>query len=576
MLLELTVSNFAVIEKLHLSLQPGLTVLTGETGAGKSLLMDALTALLGGRVGPEVIRTGASNARIEGVFQAPSEDASLAALLSEYGLESEEEVLIITREVSDRGRTLARINGRTAPLALLRQVGASLVDIHGQSEHLSLLDRRRHLDFLDAFGGLMAERQELAFGVAELRKLHQELEKLESQEAEAMRHLELLRFQVEEIQAARLQPGEEETLLHEREVLANAQHLQEWSLSAYQALSWAEGASAVDLVEQAKASLKTAALVDPELQSYLTSLEEASIALEDASRGLRSYADAIEFNPARQAEVEERLELLAHLRRKYGSTVAEVLAYAQRGEEELAREESKEERRAALQQSIADLEESLGQLAHQLSERRQKALQRLETAVGHELEELHMEHVRFAVRLEQQMTPEGLPLPDGRRYTLTTTGVDQVEFLLSANPGEELRPLAQVASGGETSRLMLALKSALQGADAVPTLVFDELEMGVGGRGGEVVGKKLWALARGRQVLCVTHLPQIACYGDAHLRVAKEVLLDKTFTQVDVLEGEARLDELTAMLGGASQRLYDSAQELLSHAHSWKAKQGDS
>ena len=574
MLLELRVSQFAVIEELRLSLQPGLTVLTGEMGAGKSLLVDALAALLGGRVTQEAVRTGASSARVEGVFDCPPEDAGLGMLLQENGLREEGGVLILSREFTIGGRSVARINSRAVPVSLLREVGAYLVDIHGQTEHLSLLDSRRHLDFLDAFGGLLEQRREFGVRVAELRRLQQELEGLRRDDAEHARYLELLRFQVGEIQAARLQPEEEETLLQEREVLANTQMLQQGVLTAYGALARAEDLSAADLVEQAKGALKDAAQVDAVLQPHLESLEEMAINLEETARALRAYVDAIEANPARQAEVEERLDFIARLRHKYGSSVDEVLTHAQRGEEELAQAESLEERCALLEEKIASLEGELGLLADRLSQGREETLRLLEAAVRQELGELQMEHVRFAVHQDRQVALQGLPLPDGQRYAFSATGVDRVEILLSANPGEVLRPLARIASGGETSRLMLALKSALQRADPVPTLVFDEIEMGVGGRGGDVVGRKLWSLAGGRQVLCITHLPQVACYGDTHLRVAKEVVLDRSFTQVEPLQGEARLDEMAAMLGGASDRLRESARELLGRARAWKGRHG--
>ena len=573
MLQEIIVSNFAVIENLHLSLDPGLTVVTGETGAGKSLLVDALTALLGGRVGAEIIRSGSSKAKIEGVFQSPPEGDPLTTLLYENGLETDEEVLIISREVRDQGRTSARINGHPVTLSVLRQIGESLVDIHGQSDHLSLLNSRRHLEFLDAYGSLTFEQEQVGSKVTRLLELRKELEDLKTHEVEALKHLELLRFQFEEIDAAHLQGGEEEHLMSERELLVNAQRLRDWCLASYQALYSSDGPSAVDLLEEAKISLKIASQVDPALLAHFESVEEAATTLTEASRALLFYADSIELDTNRQIEVEERLDLIARLRRKYDSTIEELLVYAQQVKETLDQRESQEERRASLERIIDTLESGIGKLAKQLSEKRGKALKKLESGVEQQLEELDMGKVNFTIHQSQEQVNDGIPFPDGRRYAFNLTGVDRIEFLISTNPGEEPRPLVQVASGGETSRLMLAIKSALHNANVIPILVFDELEMGVGARSGDVIGKKLWSLSKGRQVLCVTHLPQVASYGDTHLRVTKEVVLDRTFTQVNALNGEGRIQELIEMFGGANTHLYHTAQDLLASAISWKNTQ---
>lgn len=573
MLREIIVSNFAVIENLHLSLAPGLTVVTGETGAGKSLLVDALTALLGGRVGAEIIRSGSPNAKIEGVFQSPSEGDPLTTLLHENGLETDEEVLIISREVRDQGRTSARINGHPVTLGVLRQIGESLVDIHGQSDHLSLLNSRRHLEFLDAYGSLTFEQEQVGSEVTKLLEFRKDLEDLKKDELEASKHLELLRFQSEEIDAAHLQVGEEEHLMRERELLANSQRLRDWCLASYQALSSSDGPSAVDLLEEAKISLKMASQVDPELLAHFESMEEAATVLTEAGRALLSYADSIELDTARQTEVEERLDLIARLRRKYDSTLEDLLVYGHQVKETVDQSESQEEKRAELERIIDALESDIGKLAKQLSEKRSKTLKKLEGGVEQQLKELDMGKVNFTIHQIQEQVHDGLPFPDGRRYAFNVTGVDRIEFLLSTNPGEEPRPLVQVASGGETSRLMLAIKSALQDANGIPILIFDELEMGVGARSGDVIGKKLWSLSKERQVLCVTHLPQVASYGDTHLRVAKEVVLERTFTQVNALNEEERVKELAEMFGGANTNLYHTAQDLLESAMSWKIAQ---
>jgi DNA repair protein RecN (Recombination protein N) len=573
-LAEISVRNFAVIEETSLALSPGLNVLTGETGAGKSLIVDAVAALLGSRLDQEVIRAGADRALVEGVFLPPAQlRAELAPLLEEAGVPLEEE-LVIVREVQRGGRSVARLNGRAVPLSLLREVGRRLVDIHGQTEHLSLLDQRRQMDFLDAYGGLLPLRGQVSRAMAQVRRLRRELSSLERDERAVERERDILQFQVQEIEAARLQPGEEEELRQERERLAHAQALREACQAAYHALYGAEGRSATDMMAKAQAALQTVSHLDPRLGDALASLSEALAVAEEAARALRAYAAQVEDDPRRLEQVMERLELIERLKRKYGPSIEAVLAYAEEARRNLASLESSEERRQHLQEELSRAEEEAGRLALELSLARQAAARRLEEAVAASLRDLALGHVAFRIALRQEEARDGLSV-EGRPLAFDETGVDRVEFLVATNPGEPLKPLARVASGGETSRFLLALKGALAEADPVPTLVFDEIDVGIGGRSAEVVGRKLWTLARCHQVLCITHLPQIAAYADAHHRVAKDLLLGRAFARAASLDERERVQELAAMLGGPhpSPRMQAGAQELLSRAEAWKRAQ---
>ena len=574
-LAELLVRNFAVLAEVRVSLGPGFNVITGETGAGKSLIVDAVGALLGSRLEAEAVRSGASAAQVEGVFLLPEAvRRQLAPLLEEAGVPLEEE-LVVAREVSLAGRNLARLNGRTVPLSLLREVGRRLVDVHGQSEHLSLLEGRRHLDYLDAFGGLLPQRAAVAAAVARVRSLRRQLEELSRDEREVARERDLLHYQLQEIEAAALRPGEEEELKEERQRLAHAQALQEAAQSAYHSLYAAEGYSAFDTLARAQAALQAVAHLDPRLRHLLSALEGAAAEVEEAARALRAYAAQVEHDPHRLQQVEERLEAMARLKRKYGDSIEEVLDYARRARERLGHLLSGQEERERLEGELRPAEEEAAELALALSRARQRAAAALEEAVAAELADLALGQVAFRVELAREEDPRGLPL-EGRRLAFDETGLDRAQFLVATNPGEPLRPLAKVASGGEMSRFLLALKGALARVDPLPTLIFDEIDVGIGGRSAEVVGRKLWALARDHQVLCVTHLPQIAAYADAHYRVSKEMLLGRAFSQVQRLGEEERVAELAAMLGGPrpTPRLLATAREFLARAQDWRQQQG--
>lgn len=574
MLSELTITNFAIIDRLQLALTPGLTVVTGETGAGKSIIIDAVSTLLGGRADPEFIRAGTEGARVEGIFELPSTlREELTSLLQEQGLEADEGKLILAREINRSGRNMCRVNGRAVPLTIFSQLGEQLVDIHGQSEHLSLLRIKEHLNFLDRYAELQAQRAAVAACVRELRQVRTELDRLQRDERELARRADLLQFQVNEIHAAALEPHEEADLLAERRLLSNAERLSTLANDAFQKLGGGseERRSITDLLGQALRDLTELEKLDPKIAAQRQVVEEASYQLEDVARTLRAYRDGVEFNSVRLEAVEERLALIHGLTRKYGNSIPEVLSFAQQAAQELNDITHNEERVAELHEQETRLVAEAGARAAALSTARRAAGQRLATGVERELDELSMKNAQFVVNCQWKAEPNGL-LVEGKRYTFDLSGIDNIEFLISPNVGEPPKPLVKIASGGETSRLMLALKVVLSAADQTPTLIFDEIDQGIGGRVGGIVGRKLWGLTAEHQVLCVTHLPQLACYGDTHLQVDKAEMEGRTVTRVRTLEGTERLEELSAMLGGpASKARLHNAEEMYKETLSVKA-----
>ncbi|NIN69408.1 MAG: DNA repair protein RecN [Anaerolineae bacterium] len=578
MLTYLTIRNFAIIEHLELQPSAGFNALTGETGAGKSIIIDAVSLLLGGRADTDHIRAGSDQALIEGVFSLPGTQHQrlILPLLREHGLEDEGEgQLILTREINLKGRNLCRVNGRLTTLGVLRQIGQQLVDIHNQGEHLSLLRVRQHVDFLDRYGGLLTLRDDVGRLVRTLHGTRAELSRLLQDERELAHRMDLLQYQIEEIAAARLEPGEEEDLNQERVLLSNAERLLSESNGLYRTLHEGEGAerSILDLLGEVSEGLAKLAELDGRLAGQQKALEETTYQLQEVAAALRSYGEGIEYDPQRLLQVEERLDLIYGLKRKYGDSIAEILAYGESAAKELATLSHSEERIEELRSQEQELLVQISQLASELSMAREEASRMLAEAMEAELKDLGMEKARFSVAIEQRPAEEGVQI-ESRRLAFDHTGIDQVEFMISPNVGEPLKPLSKIASGGETARLMLAMKTVLSAADEVPVLIFDEIDAGLGGRGGAVVGRKLWTLGWGHQVLCVTHLPQIAAFGDAHYKVAKSVVEGRTMTSVADLVAGSRTDELAEMLGTASDATHESALEMRQEVEKWKAAQG--
>jgi DNA repair protein RecN (Recombination protein N) len=571
MLEELRIRNFAIIDSLELSFAPGFNVITGETGAGKSIMIDALEVLLGARTDSAFVRAGADRALIEGVFTLDglSREVVQAVLRREELPDDDVSYITLSREVRENRRSTARINGVTVNADLLREIGEALVDVHGQSDHLSLLKPATHIDLLDRYADLMEMRVAMGALVDKVLHVRQEIRKLVEDEAALQRRADRLRSDIEDIEAARLQPGEEDELRAERTRLANSEQLATLTSEAFMALmgddSASEQISAVDLLMQVSVALGKLANIDPALKEQSEMADLLSEQAQELAGVIQDYGETVEYNPARLDDVEERLEVINRLKRRYGPTIEAVIEYAEKSRAELDSIENSEERLETLRAEEDKLLRYIGEMGQKISRMRQQFGQKLSASVVRELADLRMEHTRFEVAITYKDQADGCYVDD-RRVHFTHNGIDHVEFMMSANPGEPLRPLAKVASGGETARIMLALKRVLSLADQTPTLIFDEIDQGIGGRVGGVVGEKLWSLAANHQVLVVTHLAQLAGYADRHFRAEKDVNPRHTRTRVSVLDDEARVRELAEMLGATSDSGSQTARDILAEA----------
>jgi DNA repair protein RecN (Recombination protein N) len=547
-LVELRIRDFAVVERALIEFGPGLNVLSGETGAGKSIIVDALSTVAGARATSEVVRAGAAAARVEARF-APTHAPGAARWLEAQGLADDE--LVVAREIGADGRSRAWINGRPATVGMLRELGEQLVEIIGQHEGTRLLRPATHLELLDAFAGAaaLALRDEVAAGVARRAALLAEREALTAGERDRQRRVEWLRHELAEIDAARLRPGEDAELEARRARLVHAGRLAGAAAAAYAALYERDDGAAVDRLGQARAVLREAAGLDPALAAVAAQVDALSGAVVEVARELAAYRDRIEAQPDELEVVEERLAQLAALRRKYGATLEEVAAAREAAAAELARLAGSEERLAAITGELADLERALAAQCTRLSGLRAAAARRLEAGVGRELEALDLRRARLTVTLGREPDPDGLVV-DGERVAIRASGVDRAEFLFTPNRGEEARPLAKIASGGELSRVALALRHVLAAAGQVPVMVCDEVDAGIGARTAGAVGALLVGASRARQVLCVTHLPQIASLADRHFWVAKDVARGRTQVQVRRLDGRERVEEIARMVSG--------------------------
>lgn len=562
MLLELTVKHLAVIEEVRVSFQTGFHVFTGETGAGKSILIDALSLAIGGRASADLVRHGYDKAEIEALFDVPGTHPAWA-LLQDNGIEaSREEPLFVRREVTAAGKSTARVNGQLVTLSTLKALGETLVNIHGQHEHQSLLRVDRHLEWLDAFGGADVAKRKTAYKrvYTEYVEVKKELDELRASGKEALRMADLYRFQWEEIEAANVKVGEDEWLQEEKQRLSNAERLYAAASESYEALYG--GKRGLEAISKAMQRIADIAKFD---EATLGPLQEqissAYYQLEDAAFQLRDYREGIEFNPERLEQIEQRLQTLHTLKRKYGDGIEDILAYGAKMKEELDRFENQDERIEALTASLARLEAELRARAAELSETRRQAADRLASRLMEHLKDLHMEKTRFEVVLASS---------DG---AFKADGWDQAEFMIAPNPGEPLRGLAKIASGGELSRIMLAMKSIFAAVDQVPTLIFDEVDTGVSGRAAQAIAEKMADVAGGVQVFAITHLPQVACMADAHYAIEKKVKGERTFTEVSALDARARTEELARMLGGVeiTETTLQHAQEMLALAESRKS-----
>ncbi|MFC4302633.1 DNA repair protein RecN [Cohnella boryungensis] len=556
MLRELSIHNLAVIEKVGVTFHPGFHVLTGETGAGKSIVIDALTLAAGGRGSADMIRHGCDKADIEAVFDLgighPVWDT-----LQRLGIEADrDETLLIRRELLAHGKSSARINGQSVTLTMLKEVGEHLVNIHGQHEHQSLLKTDKHLEWLDLFAGEDIREDKTAYRAVyqQYQSVSKERRELEEKSRQGMQMLDLYRFQLDEIASARLKPGEDESLADERRKLTHAEKLAEAVTEAYDLLYGTKGLSAIS---RALTRLQDIVKFDPApLQPAVDQLQNAYYGAEDAVYQLRDYKDNIEFNPERLAQIEQRLDVLHSLKRKYGETLEEIINYRDKIKAEADQLDNREELLEQLAAQEESLRLDLQARAERLSAIRRAAARVLAKQIEQELTDLQMERSVFEVKL-------------GVAAELSSSGTDTAEFVLSTNPGEPPKPLAKIASGGEMSRVMLALKAIFARIDEIPVLVFDEVDTGVSGRAAQAIAEKLSRLSRSCQVFAITHLPQVACMADHQYEIYKQVT-DKSRTQTSVTElsAEQRIEELARMLGGVevTEKTRHHAQEMLSLA----------
>jgi DNA repair protein RecN (Recombination protein N) len=562
MLREIHIQNYAVIDNLTVEFGPGLNLLSGETGSGKSILVDALGLALGGRTSAEVIRTGEDRALVTAVFSAEGK-APWADWLEEYGVAAGDDgELILRRELQAGGRSRMLVNDQPITLAAIRTLARRVVEMHGQNEHVSLFARDAQLGVLDQFAGVSAELETVRTLHARRRELEQELDGLSHNEQERLRTLDLLGFQVRELEKAELQPGEDAQLEEERRILSNLEKVRTAASTAFAELYEDEGA-AIARVAAAARQLDDLKRYDSSIASEIEPLAAARAALEDVAAFLRNYVGKLEANPLRLEEIEDRLALIDRLKRKYGASVEDILAYAAEVRQNLASLEHADERREVVRKELAKAAAEYRKAAETLSEKRREAARRFVKLVREELAQLGMEKTRMEIHFERAAEGQG-----------GAVGIDEIEFRISPNVGEDLRPMEKIASGGEISRLMLALKTVVgqarvgrgtRGAkNAEVTFIFDEVDAGVGGRVAESVGQRLKRLARDGQVLCVTHLAQIACFADRHFYVEKSARANRTVTTIKPLAGEKeRAEELARMLSGS--QITDS---VLKHATS--------
>ncbi len=552
MLIELNIRNFAIIDRLQVPFGPGLSVLTGETGAGKSIIIDAVGLLLGARARPELIRTGEDEATVEALFDLAAESETVLEL-RESGFEAERE-LMVKRTISRGGKNRVYINGSLARVAQLQDIVARLLTIYGQHEHQQLQRTETHLGLLDRFAEIDGKLNRYRQIYREFGETAARLKNLETAERERQQRLEILTYQHREIADAGLREGEDDELAAERLLLQNAGRLAATAEDGHERLYGAQGAVCENIGSLA-ADLESLAGVEPHFGQLAEALRNCQYTLEDAAGQLRSYGGQVSFDPERQNQVETRLALLAVLKRKYAPTIGEILRRYSEIEQETKKIQCLEASREDLQQALANFRAQLLQAGKELSLARQQAAGRLQKAVEGELKDLLMEKARFEMRF--------FPLPEPGAQ-----GLERGEFYLTPNPGEEPRPLAWVASGGELSRIMLALKRAAPDSETIPTLIFDEVDTGIGGTAATAVGGKLKGVAARAQVLCVTHLPQVAAFADNHFRVEKHEEEGRTRTVVVSLRGEDRVREMARMLGGSlvTAKTLDHAREIIQNS----------
>jgi DNA repair protein RecN (Recombination protein N) len=544
---ELRITNFAIIDTLHVHFGQGLHVFTGETGAGKSIIIEALSLALGGRASAEMIRSGEDTATIEAAFDLAGR-AEVVELARAHGIDVNGDELVIKRAIS-ASRNRVYVNGTLSTVSVLELLGSKLVEIHGQYEQQTLLHPEHQLDIFDSYAGVLELRRALERHYYYLQGVRKRLAELAAEADERVRRQQLLQFQLHEIDQAKLRSGEEEELKGERHVLMHTEKLLQITQGSSELLYAGED-TVVERLGRILSSLEEVSAIDPVLKPVAEDLRAALYQVEEAGRSLGDYASRVEFDPVRLAEIEERLAELSTLKRKYGATVADILTHRDGLAKELESLQHQAENIDVLHTEIDMTERRVREQALELRQRRMAVGGTLAQAVERELHELSMSAARFVITFRQTPDPAGFITVDGASVQLTPVGIEHVEFLFTSNSGEEPRPLAKIASGGELSRVMLALKSILATVEQVPTLVFDEVDTGIGGGVAEVVGRKLKALTKTCQVFCITHLPQVASRGDIHFLIEKQVVSGRTVTTVRPLTQRERVDEIARMSGG--------------------------
>ncbi|MGE9900023.1 DNA repair protein RecN [Mitsuokella multacida] len=559
MLKSLTVWNFALLEHVQVEFQPGLNILTGETGAGKSILIDSLGAVLGARMSADMVRSGCDWLRVEAVFSLEDESLGLHELLTQQAIDDSDKELIITRQLTRAGRSTALVNGCHVTLAVLRQIGAYLVDIHGQNENLALLKEENQFHLLDGYDPDVSEALAAYECVyREWREKKKAYAEKQQASREYAQRLDMLHWQDKEISEANLKPGEDEQLEADIRKLSHAEKIVGSVEESYQLLEGGggNGLGVLPALSQVKKDLEEIGRFDDALQNAQKMVEEAYISLQEASYELRDYGESVEFSPERLDQLQSRMDVIYRLCKKYGATLGDVLAHQAKVEQELSEIENYDEDIAALEKEIAVLEEKLGQKADALTKLRTAAANDLSSAIEEQLFALGMPKARFHIRVEQA-------------EDYGANGHDDVAMFFSANPGEAEKPLQKVASGGELSRIALAIKTVASSRDSsVPSMVFDEIDTGIGGRTAQMVAERIALVAQYKQVLCITHLPQIACMADAHLYISKRTVEGTTATQIRPLSERERISEIARMASGADMTTasLDNAREMVSHA----------
>ncbi|OGW07787.1 MAG: DNA repair protein RecN [Nitrospinae bacterium RIFCSPLOWO2_12_39_16] len=548
MLKELRIKNYAIIDELSIDFKAGLNILTGETGAGKSIIIESLGLILGERASDESIRSGEDSAAVEAVYDI-SKIKNIKEKLSESGIETENNELIIRRQISRSGKNRSYINNSAVNLSLLKDIGDMLVDIHGQHEHQTLLHPENHSIVLDLFGNILPLREKCRENYSNLQNLQREVNELINKERERVQKIDLLNFQKEEIDKAELNTDEDEELKREKNLIQNAERLHRYATESYDILYSSEG-SVTEKLNTVITAIGELSRIDSSTEKILNDGREVLFQIEDLASRIRDYSDKIEFNPNRLSEIDDRLAEITALKRKYGANIEDILNYRKKIDEDLEILSKSQERMDRLTTEIEKLKKEMEDTLMKLAREREKASDRFESMIEKELKELKMEKVRFKVEFFYEEDDSSFIKYKGKPVKFFPEGIGKIEFFFSPNIGEDLKPLSKIASGGELSRVMLSIKNILTNKDSIPVLIFDEVDAGIGGGVAEVVGEKLKKVSKGRQVFCITHLPQIASRADTHFQIAKKTSNGRTITSIKELKGEERVEEIARMAGG--------------------------